>query len=137
MTMRLSNSSFTGMARTQVAVGSSSEAFMFFATAADGPRSVTYSVTRLGAAVGRGRRVPRLAAGAAWRGRLGGSRAGAGPAPRGPGAGAGAGGAGGAAGAAGRGGLPRGAGAAGRRGLAGSRRCGGGLRPGWSPARRR
>ena len=43
MTMRLSKSSFTGTARTDVAVGSSSEAFMFFATAADGPRSVTYS----------------------------------------------------------------------------------------------
>src|SRR6478752_531582 len=43
MTMRLSKSSFTGTARTDVAVGSSREAFMFFATAADGPRSVTYS----------------------------------------------------------------------------------------------
>lgn len=41
MTMRLSNSSFTGTARTDVAVGSSREAFMFFATAADGPRSTT------------------------------------------------------------------------------------------------
>src|SRR5882757_5977536 len=44
MTMRLSNSSFTGIARTEVAVGSSSEACMFFATAAAGPRSGTYSV---------------------------------------------------------------------------------------------
>ncbi len=43
MTMRLSNSSFTGTARTDVAVGSSSEASMFFATAADGPRRVTCS----------------------------------------------------------------------------------------------
>ncbi|CAM5660308.1 hypothetical protein STENM327S_05045 [Streptomyces tendae] len=43
MTMRLSNSSFTGTARTDVAVGSSSEAFMFFATAAAGPRRVTSS----------------------------------------------------------------------------------------------
>ncbi|CAM5339356.1 hypothetical protein STENM223S_06580 [Streptomyces tendae] len=43
MTMRLSNSSFTGTARTDVAVGSSSEAFMFFATAAAGPRRVTIS----------------------------------------------------------------------------------------------
>src|SRR4051812_9065265 len=43
MTMRLSNSSFTGTARTDVAVGISSEAFMFLATAAAGPRSVTYS----------------------------------------------------------------------------------------------
>ncbi len=43
MTMRLSNSSFTGTARTDVAVGSSSEAFMFLATAAAGPRRVTSS----------------------------------------------------------------------------------------------
>src|SRR5690606_11257821 len=43
MTMRLSNSSFTGSARTDVAVGSSSEASMFLATAADGPRRVTCS----------------------------------------------------------------------------------------------
>lgn len=43
MTMRLSNSSFTGTARTEVAVGTSREAFMFFATAAAGPRSVTSS----------------------------------------------------------------------------------------------
>ncbi|CAG7605387.1 hypothetical protein SBRY_10817 [Actinacidiphila bryophytorum] len=45
MTMRLSNSSFTGMARTEVAVGSSSDAFMFLATAAAGPRRVTNSVS--------------------------------------------------------------------------------------------
>src|SRR5882757_5845394 len=43
MTMRLSKSSFTGTARTDVAVGTSTEAFMFFTTAAAGPRSVTYS----------------------------------------------------------------------------------------------
>src|SRR5690349_16136982 len=43
MTMRLSKSSFTGTARTDVAVGSSSEAFMFFATAPAGSRRVTYS----------------------------------------------------------------------------------------------
>lgn len=43
MTMRLSNSSFTGTARTEVAVGSSREAFMFLATAAAGPRSVISS----------------------------------------------------------------------------------------------
>lgn len=43
MTMRLSKSSFTGTARTDVAVGSSSDRLMFFATAADGPRSVTNS----------------------------------------------------------------------------------------------
>ncbi len=43
MTMRLSNSSFTGTARTDVAVGSSREASMFFATAAAGPRSTTCS----------------------------------------------------------------------------------------------
>src|SRR5262245_44269480 len=41
MTMRLSKSSFTGTARTVVAVGSSREAFMFFATAAEGPGTVT------------------------------------------------------------------------------------------------
>ena len=65
MTMRLSKSSFTGTARTDVAVGSSSEAFMFFATAADGPRSVTNS----GPAAGRPR---RLAAAAGFGGgRLG------------------------------------------------------------------
>lgn len=36
ITIRLSKSSFTGTARTDVAVGTSSEAFMFFATAAAG-----------------------------------------------------------------------------------------------------
>ena len=40
MTMRLSANSLAGTARTLVAVGSSSEAFMFFAMAAAAPRSV-------------------------------------------------------------------------------------------------
>lgn len=84
MTIRLSNSSFTGIARTEVAVGSSREAFMFRATAAAGPRSVTYSVT--GASAGAGAGV--LAAGALAAGALGaGALAGAGVAA---GAGAGA-----------------------------------------------
>ncbi|GAB7068947.1 hypothetical protein JCM12141A_32360 [Mycolicibacterium hodleri] len=38
MTTRLSIISFAGMARTLVAVGTLSEAFMFFTTAADAPR---------------------------------------------------------------------------------------------------
>src|SRR6478735_9335861 len=52
MTMRLSKSSFTGTARTDVAVGSSREAFMFFATAPAGPRRVTYSGPSGAAAAG-------------------------------------------------------------------------------------
>src|SRR3954468_135341 len=39
MTMRLSASSLAGTARTLVAVGTVSEAFMFLTTAADAPRS--------------------------------------------------------------------------------------------------
>lgn len=68
MTMRLSNSSFTGTARTEVAVGTSREAFMFLTTAAAGPRSVTsagpagasvagaafWAATEVGAAAGAG-----------------------------------------------------------------------------------
>ena len=67
MTMRLSKSSFTGTARTDVAVGTSSEAFMFFATAADGPRSVTYSGPSAAAVAG-------AALAGALRGRRGGCR---------------------------------------------------------------
>ncbi len=65
MTMRLSKSSFTGTARTEVAVGSSREAFMFFATAADGPRSGTYSGPAAGAAAGAAAGLATGAAGAA------------------------------------------------------------------------
>lgn len=43
MTMRLSNISFAGTARTLVAVGIDNEAFMFFATAAAAPRRTLVS----------------------------------------------------------------------------------------------
>src|SRR5690242_15614574 len=85
MTMRLSKSSFTGTARTDVAVGSSREAFMFFATAAAGPRRVTYSgpsgASAAGAAFGF------AAAGAAFAG-AGAAAAGFGAAGAAAGAGA-------------------------------------------------
>src|SRR6476646_9544385 len=93
MTMRLSKSSFTGTARTDVAVGTSIEAFMFFATAAAGPRSVTNSgpagASAAGAAFGC------AAAGAAFAGA--GAAAGFGAGGAAAGAGAGAAGAAGAA----------------------------------------
>ncbi|MGX1272315.1 hypothetical protein RKD18_005509 [Streptomyces phaeoluteigriseus] len=107
MTMRLSNSSFTGTARTDVAVGSSSEAFMFLTTAADGPRSVTYSgpsgeaagsALRAGSAAGAGALAGAGAAAAGFGATGAGAGAGAGAAGA---AWAGAGGAAGAAGAAG------------------------------------
>src|SRR5882757_4524237 len=86
MTMRLSKSSFTGTARTDVAVGTSTEAFMFFTTAAAGPRSVTYSGPA-GASV----------AGAAFGAAFAGAGAAAGFTGAGAGAGVGAGAATGAA----------------------------------------
>src|SRR5882757_4700072 len=53
MTVRLSNISLAGMARTLVAVGTSSEAFMFLTTAAAAPRSTaTSSPSAVGAAGG-------------------------------------------------------------------------------------
>ncbi len=54
MTMRLSISSLAGTARTEVAVGTSSEASMLVATALAGPRSGTSSgpVVAAGAAAG-------------------------------------------------------------------------------------
>ena len=74
ITMRLSNRSFTGTARTDVAVGRSSEAFMFFATAAEGPRRVTSSgpAGRLRGVIGLGLRLGRcrgLGRGGLLRGR--------------------------------------------------------------------
>src|SRR5574340_155661 len=49
MTIRLSNISFAGMARTLVAVGIAREAFMFFTTAAAAPRSTLDSSAAGGA----------------------------------------------------------------------------------------
>src|SRR5699024_2968268 len=46
ITRRLSNSSFTGTSRTEVAVGTPSDSSMFRATAAAGPRSLTTSGSR-------------------------------------------------------------------------------------------
>ena len=46
MTRRLSNSSFTGTSRTEVAVGTPRDSFMFRTTAAAGPRSLTRSGSR-------------------------------------------------------------------------------------------
>src|SRR5690606_20000976 len=64
MTMRLSNINFAGTARTLVAVGIDSEAFMFFATAAAAPRRTFFSSVAWpdGAAAGLGAGF----AGAAW-----------------------------------------------------------------------
>src|SRR3954471_7422232 len=66
MTMRLSASSLAGTARTLVAVGTVSDAFMFLTTAAAAPRSglrLGPSPSVAGRAVGRG---GALAAGCAW-----------------------------------------------------------------------
>ncbi len=91
MTMRLSINSLAGTARTEVAVGTSSEASMFDATAFAGPRSWISSGPSAAAFAG--------AAGAAAFG-AGGA---AGAAASGAGAAAGCAGAGAAAGAAGAG----------------------------------
>ena len=61
MTTRLSIISLAGMARTLVAVGTSSEAFMFLTTAAEAPRSTWFSSP---ARLGLRRRAWRRA----WRG---------------------------------------------------------------------
>src|SRR5829696_7808207 len=52
MTMRLSIISFAGIARTLVAVGTSSDAFMFFTTAAAAPRNTWFSSSADGAGAG-------------------------------------------------------------------------------------
>src|SRR3954470_18861140 len=55
ITTRLSIISFAGMARTLVAVGTSSDAFMFFTTAAEAPRRTANSSSAAGlASVGLG-----------------------------------------------------------------------------------
>ena len=76
MTIRLSNISFAGTARTRVAVGIDSEAFMFFATAPAAPRRTFFSsvagvaegaAAALGAGfVAAGFAAAGFAAGAAW-----------------------------------------------------------------------
>src|SRR3954469_7445429 len=87
MTMRLSKSSLTGTARTDVAVGTSIDAFMFFATAAAGPRSVTNSGPPVGSAAGSAFGFAAAAGLAAGAGAGAAAFAGAGAAAAGAGAG--------------------------------------------------